>query len=150
MNMMSIPIDYLALCSSRQVLNYEFLQYFVVFAQSQKLVNKKKNSCNQFSHAIMCQIEGSGALLWSCIVLHLSLTFHIFNFSSVMAEQNSLKFNGKQDFNILYKVFVFHADRKTKMALPAFDWLRHFLLLCNRCMEFNETWQKQDLNVLNW
>ena len=49
----------------------------------------------------------------------------------------------KQDLNALYQVCVFRADRKNKMAALAFDWLRHFrLLLWNRWMEFNETWQK--------
>ena len=67
-----------------------------------------------------------------------------------MAEQNSSKLNRKQDFNILYEVFVFQAYQKTKMALPAFERLRHFRLLCNHCMEFSETWQKQDLKVFNW
>ena len=40
--------------------------------------------------------------------------------------------------------FVFlWADRKIKMAALASDWLRHFrLLLWNRWMEFNETWQE--------
>ena len=145
MNMMSIPIDYLALCSSRQVLNFEFLQYFIVFAQSQKLVNKKK-----FLMQTCVKLLVRLSQLWSRVVLHLSLTFYIFNFSPAMAEQNSSKLDRKQDFNILYEVFVFQAYRKTKMALPAFDWLRHFRLLCNHCMEFSETWQKQDLNVLNW
>ena len=45
--------------------------------------------------------------------------------------------------NILYQVCVFLADRKNKMAARASDWLRHFrLLLLNRGMEFNETWQE--------
>ena len=43
----------------------------------------------------------------------------------------------------LYKVCVFRADRKNKMAALASDWLRHFrLLLWNRWTEFNETWQE--------
>ena len=32
------------------------------------------------------------------------------------------------------------ANRKSKMAALAFDWLRHFRLLSNCWMEFNETW----------
>ena len=37
----------------------------------------------------------------------------------------------------------FRADRKNKMADLASDWLRHFpLLLWNRWMKFNETWQE--------
>ena len=71
-----------------------------------------------------------------------SLTFHIFDFFSETAEQNSTK----QDLNVLYKVCVFRADRKNKMAALASDWLRHWLrhfrlLLWNRWTEFNETWQ---------
>ena len=67
----------------------------------------------------------------------------IFDFSSETAERNSTKLDSKQDFNVLYQVCVFRADRKNKMAVLAFDWLRHFrLLLWNRWMEFNETWQE--------
>ena len=41
------------------------------------------------------------------------------------------------------KFVFFQADRKNKMAALAYDWLRHFrLLLWNRWMEFNETWQE--------
>ena len=72
-----------------------------------------------------------------------SLTFHIFDFSSETAELNSTKLDRKQDLNVLYKVCVFWADRKNKMAALASDWLRHFrLLLWNRWTEFNETWQE--------
>ena len=72
-----------------------------------------------------------------------SLTFHIFDFSSETAERNSTKRDWKQDFNVLYQVCVFRADRKNKMAALASDWLRHFrLLLWNHWTEFNETWQE--------
>ena len=40
----------------------------------------------------------------------------IFNFSSETAEQNSTKLDRKQDYNVLYQVCVFWADRKNKMA----------------------------------
>ena len=67
----------------------------------------------------------------------------IFDFSSESAEWNSTKLDRKQDLNVLYQVCVFRADQKNKMAAPASDWLRHFwLLLWNRWMEFNETWQE--------
>ena len=76
-------------------------------------------------------------------VVRPSLTFHIFDFFSETAEQNSTKLDRKQDLNVLYKVCVFRADRKNKMAALASDWLRHFrLLLWNRWTEFNETWQE--------
>ena len=55
-----------------------------------------------------------------------SLTFHIFDFSSETAEQNSTKLDRKQDLNVLYQVCVFRVDRKNKMAALASDWLRHF------------------------
>ena len=72
-----------------------------------------------------------------------SLTFHIFDFSSETAERNSTKLDRKQDLNVLYKVCVFWADRKNKMAALASDSLRHFrLLLWNCWTEFNETWQE--------
>ena len=67
----------------------------------------------------------------------------IFDFSSETAERNSMKLDRKQDLNVLYQVCVFRADLKDKMAALASDWLRHFrLLLWNRWMEFNETWQE--------
>ena len=66
----------------------------------------------------------------------------IFDFSSETAERNSTKLDRKQDLNVLYKVCVFWADRKNKMATLASDWLRHFRLLpWNRWTELNETWQ---------
>ena len=72
-----------------------------------------------------------------------SLTFHIFDFFSETAKRNSTKLDRKQDLNVLYKVCVFRADRKNKMAALASDWLGHFrLLLWNRWTEFNETWQE--------
>ena len=76
-------------------------------------------------------------------VVRPSLTFHIFNFSSEITEQNSTKLDRKQEDNILYQIFVFRVDRKNKMAPLASDCLRHFqLLLWNRWTEFNETWQE--------
>ena len=78
-----------------------------------------------------------------CLSVRPSLTFHIFNFSSETAEQNSTKLDRKQDLNVLYQVCVFRADRKNKMVALAADWLRHFqLLLWNRWTEFIETWQE--------
>ena len=72
-----------------------------------------------------------------------SVNFHIFDFSSETAERNSTKFDRKQDLNTLYQVCVFRADQKNKMAALASDWLRHFrLLLWNRRMEFDKTWQE--------
>ena len=68
----------------------------------------------------------------------------IFDFSSKTDERNSTKLDRKQDFNVLYQVHVFWADRKNKMAALASDWLRHFrLLLWNCWMEFNKTWQEE-------
>ena len=67
----------------------------------------------------------------------------ILDFSSKTAEWNSTKLYRKQDLNVLYQACVFRADRKNKMAALASDWLRHlWLLLWNRWMEFNETWQE--------
>ena len=76
-------------------------------------------------------------------VVRPSVNFHIFDFSSETAERNSKKLDRKQDLNALYQVCVFRADGKNKMAALASDWLRHFeLLLWNRWMEFNESWQE--------
>ena len=67
----------------------------------------------------------------------------IFHFSSETTERNSTKLDRKHDLNALYQICVFRADRKNKMTTLASDWLRHFrLLLWNRWMEFNETWQE--------
>ena len=63
------------------------------------------------------------------VVRPLSLTFHIFIFSSETNERNSTKLDRKQDLNVLYQVSVFRADQKNKMAALASDWLRHFRLL---------------------
>ena len=82
-------------------------------------------------------------------VVRLSLTFHIFDFSSETTEQNSTKLNRKQDLNVLYQVCVFRANRKNKMAALASDWLRHFDF-SSETAEWNSTKhdRKQDLNVL--
>ena len=62
----------------------------------------------------------------------------IFDFFSETAERNSMKVDRKQDLNFFYQVCVFRTDRKNKMAALASDWLRHFRLLWNRWMKFNE------------
>ena len=67
----------------------------------------------------------------------------IFDFFSETAERNSTKLDRKQDLNVFYKVCVFPADRKNKMAALASEWLRHFgLLLWNCWTACNETWQE--------
>ena len=77
------------------------------------------------------------------VVRRPSLTFHIFDFFSETAKQNSTKLDRKQELNVLYQVCVFRADQKNKMAALASDWLRHFrLLLWNQWTEFSETWQE--------
>ena len=60
-----------------------------------------------------------------------------------------MKLDRKQDLNVLYQVCVFRADRKIKMAAPASDWLRHFLLF-SETAEPNLTKldRNQDLKVL--
>ena len=66
-----------------------------------------------------------------------------FDFFSKTTEGNSTKLDRKQDLNVLYQVCFFLADRKTKMAAQASDWLRHFrLLLWNRWTQMEETWQE--------
>ena len=56
--------------------------------------------------------------------------------------RNSTKLDRKQDFNVLYQVYVFRPIGKNMMATPASDWLRHFrLLLWKRSTEFNDTWR---------
>ena len=41
----------------------------------------------------------------------------------------------------------FRADRKNKMTALASDWLRHFRLLWNHWIEFNETWQGSKIST---
>ena len=53
----------------------------------------------------------------------LLIGWDIFDFSSETAERNLMKLDRKQDFNVLYQVCVFRADRKNKMAALASDWL---------------------------
>ena len=66
-----------------------------------------------------------------------------FDFFSDTAARNSTTLDRQQNFNVLYQVWNFLLDRKTKMAVMASDRLIHFrLLLWNRCAEFNETWQE--------
>ena len=67
----------------------------------------------------------------------------IFDFSSETADWNWTKLDRKQDLNVLYKVYVFRADRKNKMTALASDLPRHFrLLLWNRWLKLKETWQE--------
>ena len=47
--------------------------------------------------------------LWSHI------GWYIFDFSSETAERNSTKLDRKQDLNVIYHVFVFRADRNTRL-----------------------------------
>ena len=66
----------------------------------------------------------------------------IFNISST-ADINQRNLTGKQDLNVLYQVWVFRANKKTKMATLASDLLRHFqLLLCNCWTELHNIWQE--------
>ena len=67
----------------------------------------------------------------------------VFDFSSETTERNSMKFDKKQDLNVLYHVCVFPGDQNNKMAALASDLLRDFwLLLWNCWTEFNESWQE--------
>ena len=56
--------------------------------------------------------------------LWLAETF--FDFFSATAEWILTKLDRKQVLNALYQVCVFRADRKSKMAALASDWLKHF------------------------
>ena len=54
-----------------------------------------------------------------------------------------MKLDRKQDLNVRYQVCIFLADRENKMAAMASDWPRYFrLLLWNRWLKLNETWQE--------
>ena len=75
-----------------------------------------------------------------------SLSFNIFDFSSVTAEQNSTKLVRKQDLKILHQVCVFEANNKTPwplIGLAIFDF-------SSETVEWNskKLGRKQHLNVL--
>ena len=117
--------------SIRQTLHNSFYSSFALFSAPEP-----KAQVHYCDHAL-------SVVRLPSVVRPSSLTFHIFDFSSETAEWNSTKLDRKQDLNVLYKVCVFRADRKNKMAALASDWWRHFrLLLWNRGTEFNETWQE--------
>ena len=73
----------------------------------------------------------------------------IFNFSVETAEWNSTNLDRKQDLNALYKVCVFRADRKNKMAALASD-CRDIFDFSSETAEPNSMKldRKQDLNAL--
>ena len=79
---------------------------------------------------------------------HLNVLYQVFVFRAEAEKQDGRpglwsKLGRKQDFNVLYQVCAFCADRKNKMATLASDLLRYFrLLLWNRWMEFNKSWQE--------
>ena len=78
-----------------------------------------------------------------------SVTFHIFDFSSETAKQNSTTLERKQDLNFFYQVCVFRVDRKNKMAALASYWLRLFDFSSETAEQNSEKLErKQDLNVL--
>ena len=67
----------------------------------------------------------------------------IFDFFSETADWNSTKLDRNQHLKVFYKVCVFRADWINKMAALAYGWPIHFrVLLWNRWMKFNETWQE--------
>ena len=94
----------------------------------------------------MCLLWGNTDHPWIKWTVHCALigrVRNILNITSQAKERNSRKLDGRQDLNILYQVFVFRADQKTKMAIPASDWPRYFqLLLWNCWTEFKETRQE--------
>ena len=89
----------------------------------------------------------ASALLWSRDVHCLSLTFHIFDFSSETAEQNSMKLDRKQDLNVLYQVCIFRADQKVSWQPPIG---RDIFDFSSETPEHNSTKlnRKQNLNIL--
>ena len=73
----------------------------------------------------------------------------IFDFSSETAERDSTKLDREQDLNTLYRVCVFRADWKNKMAArPLIGW--DIFDFCVETAERNSTKldRKQDLNAL--
>ena len=76
------------------------------------------------------------------------ISWDTFDFFSKTAEGNSTKLDRKQDLDVLYQVCVFRADRKTKMAAQASDWLRHFwLLLWNRWTELKKNLTESKISM---
>ena len=60
--------------------------------------------------------------LWPLIV------WDIFDCPSATAEQNLMKLDRKQEINIFNHVYVFRADRSSKMTFLVFDWSRYVRL----------------------
>ena len=72
-----------------------------------------------------------GKTRWPLLPL---IGWDIFTFSSETSEWKLIKFDRKQDLNVLYQVCVFRTDLKNKiMASPAFILLRPFWLLVWNC-----------------
>ena len=76
------------------------------------------NALHQVCVLCRSEIQDGRPGLW------LAETF--FDFFSATAERILTKLDGKQVLYALYQVCVFLADRKSKMAALAFDWLKHF------------------------
>ena len=74
----------------------------------------------------------------------------IFDFSSEIAERNSKKLDRKQDYNVLYQVCVFLANRKKQDGRPGLWLAETFFDFSSETAERNLTKldRKQDLNVL--
>ena len=67
----------------------------------------------------------------------------IFYLYSETTKQNLKKLDRKQEHNVIYQVFVFLADRKTKMAArPLIGWDIFDFSSGNGWTEFDEIWQE--------
>ena len=70
--------------------------------------------------------SGRSEIQSGCPGLWLAETFLTSSLKPLKGIQRNFFFCRKQDLNGLYQVRGFHADRKTKMAALASNWLRHF------------------------
>ena len=79
-----------------------------------------------------------------------SLTFHIFDFSSEIAERISTKLHRKQDLNVLYQVCVFVPIRKKARSPPRPLIGGDIFDFSSEIAEGNSTKldRKQELNIL--
>ena len=120
------------------VINFSHFR-LVLWSGIQRILTGRKISTSSTKFLLIGPIEKKNQTRWP--PRHLT-DCDIFDFSSETTEWNSTKLEREQDLNVLYQVCGFRADRKDKMATPVSDWLRHSqLLLCDRYLEFNETWK---------
>ena len=127
------------------------LIYWGIFDFSETAEWNSKKFERKQDRNVLYQVCGFFRADWKNKMTALVSDYGIVDFSNENALCNSTKLDGKHDLNILYQVYVFHANRKNKMAALTSEWLRHFwLLLWNRWTERNMTESKMLTSSTNF